>query len=49
MPADGQDVKKNGNSDADAKQQLIMDTLAEIKRSLEDQSVELNELNDSDN
>nr|XP_029722371.1 hornerin-like [Aedes albopictus] len=35
--------------DAETKQQLIMDTLADIKRSLEDQSVELNELNDSDN
>ncbi|XP_055528642.1 uncharacterized protein LOC129720839 isoform X2 [Wyeomyia smithii] len=34
--------------DAETKQQLIMSTLADIKRSLEDQSVELNELNDSD-
>ncbi|XP_058465313.1 homeobox protein 5 [Malaya genurostris] len=37
-----------GARDAEAKQQLIMSTLADIKRSLEDQSVELNELNDSD-
>ncbi|XP_058833760.1 uncharacterized protein DDB_G0283357 [Topomyia yanbarensis] len=37
-----------GSCDAETKQQLIMNTLADIKRSLEDQSVELNELNDSD-
>ncbi|XP_058123641.1 uncharacterized protein LOC131281332 [Anopheles ziemanni] len=42
-------IQRSLDHDADAKQQLIMDTLAEIKRSLEDQSVELNELNDSDN
>ncbi|XP_055620668.1 uncharacterized protein LOC129764977 isoform X2 [Toxorhynchites rutilus septentrionalis] len=39
----------HGNNDAETKQQLIMSTLADIKRSLEDQSVELNELNESDN
>lgn len=39
----------NGVGESDFKQQLIMSTLADIKRSLEDQSVELNELNDSDN
>jgi hypothetical protein len=31
------------------RQKLIMNTLADIKRSLEEQSVELYELNDSDN
>ncbi|XP_055602696.1 uncharacterized protein DDB_G0283357 [Uranotaenia lowii] len=45
-----QTLAANGSLDAEtAKQRLIMSTLADIKRSLEDQSVELNELNDSDN
>uniref|UniRef100_A0A182WMJ0 Uncharacterized protein n=1 Tax=Anopheles minimus TaxID=112268 RepID=A0A182WMJ0_9DIPT len=37
------------HSITDAKQQLIIDALAEIKRSLEDQSVELHELNNTEN
>ncbi|XP_053673944.1 uncharacterized protein LOC128724203 [Anopheles nili] len=38
-------IQRSLHQDPDTKQQLIMDTLAEIKRSLEDQSVELNEFN----
>ena len=43
----------NGNNkphvDENAKRKLIMKTIEDIKRSLEDQSLELNELHDSDN
>uniref|UniRef100_A0A182NV23 Uncharacterized protein n=1 Tax=Anopheles dirus TaxID=7168 RepID=A0A182NV23_9DIPT len=42
-------IQRSLHQDPDAKQQLIMDTLAEIKRSLEDQSVELHELNNTEN
>lgn len=35
--------------DENAKRKLIMKTIEDIKRSLEDQSLELNELHDSDN
>uniref|UniRef100_A0A182Q9G2 Uncharacterized protein n=1 Tax=Anopheles farauti TaxID=69004 RepID=A0A182Q9G2_9DIPT len=42
-------IQRSLHQDPDAKQQLIMDTLAEIKRSLEDQSVELHELNNAEN
>lgn len=36
-------------ADENIKRKLIMKTIEEIKRSLEDQSLELNELHDSDN
>lgn len=36
-------------TDENIKRKLIMKTIEEIKRSLEDQSLELNELHDSDN
>lgn len=36
-------------SDENIKRKLIMKTIEDIKRSLEDQSLELNELHDSDN
>lgn len=35
--------------DENIKRKLIMKTIEDIKRSLEDQSLELNELHDSDN
>lgn len=35
--------------DENIKRKLIMKTIADIKKSLEDQSLELNELHDSDN
>jgi hypothetical protein len=35
--------------DENIKRKLIMQTIEEIKKSLEDQSLELNELHDSDN
>lgn len=35
--------------DENFKRKLIMQTIEEIKKSLEDQSLELNELHDSDN
>lgn len=35
--------------DENTKRKLIMKTIEDIKRSLEDQSLELNELHDSDN
>lgn len=37
------------NVDENIKRKLIMKTIEDIKRSLEDQSLELNELHDSDN
>lgn len=36
-------------ADENLKRKLIMKTIEDIKRSLEDQSLELNELHDSDN
>ncbi|XP_050073419.1 uncharacterized protein LOC126561358 [Anopheles maculipalpis] len=42
-------IQRSLHHDPDAKQQLIIDALAEIKRSLEDQSVELHELNNTEN
>lgn len=36
-------------ADENTKRKLIMKTIEDIKRSLEDQSLELNELHDSDN
>lgn len=36
-------------ADENIKRKLIMKTIEDIKRSLEDQSLELNELHDSDN
>uniref|UniRef100_A0A1S4GMA8 Uncharacterized protein n=1 Tax=Anopheles gambiae TaxID=7165 RepID=A0A1S4GMA8_ANOGA len=41
-------IQRSLHHDTDAKQQLLIDALAEIKRSLEDQSVELHELNKSE-
>lgn len=39
----------NTQSDDNIKRKLIMKTIEDIKRSLEDQSLELNEMHDSDN
>ncbi|XP_058065847.1 uncharacterized protein LOC131215475 [Anopheles bellator] len=42
-------IQRTLDQDPGAKQQLIMDTLADIKNCLADQSLKLNELNESDN
>lgn len=47
--ASNTDSSNRTQHDENIKRKLIMKTIEDIKRSLEDQSLELNELHDSDN